>query len=173
LNSLPTPDTDRLSQHRPFIYFWFTRVTTIIGYQMLTVAVGWPGYGLTGGGFGLGSTEGRRFIPGFFQYLNGKSGNAVVKGAVLVFVANGKTSLVLPAPRLLWPVEKTKRLQLGVGAALNLTQGKPGRLLLGPVAQFTTPILGKSTRIMLRGGQWLSGPAAGERQVRLDVTSFF
>jgi hypothetical protein len=31
------PDTERLSQHRPFIHFWFTRVTTIIGYQMLTV----------------------------------------------------------------------------------------------------------------------------------------
>jgi hypothetical protein len=41
LNSLPTPDTERLSPHRPFLYFWSTRVTTIIGYQMLTVAVGW------------------------------------------------------------------------------------------------------------------------------------
>ena len=69
MNSLPTPDSDRLSQHRPFIYFWFTRVTTIIGYQMLTVAVGWQVYALTGSAFDLGLVGLVQFLPAVLLLL--------------------------------------------------------------------------------------------------------
>ncbi len=63
MNPLETSATDALLGHRPFVFFWFTRVATIIGYQMLTVAVGWQVYALTGSAFDLGLIGLVQFLP--------------------------------------------------------------------------------------------------------------
>ena len=63
MNPLAIPAPEKLSGHRPFVYFWFTRVATIIGYQMLTVAVGWQVYALTGSAFDLGLIGLVQFLP--------------------------------------------------------------------------------------------------------------
>jgi MFS family permease len=63
LNPLATADPEKLSGHRPFVLFWFTRVATIIGYQMLTVAVGWQVYALTRSAFDLGLIGLVQFLP--------------------------------------------------------------------------------------------------------------
>jgi MFS family permease len=55
--------SERLWGHRPFVLFWFTRVATIIGYQMLTVAVGWQVYALTASAFDLGLIGLVQFLP--------------------------------------------------------------------------------------------------------------
>ncbi len=43
-----------LRHHRPFIAFWLARIFTASGFQMLTVAIGWNLYQLTGNVLDLG-----------------------------------------------------------------------------------------------------------------------
>ena len=69
MNSLATPPSEKLSGHRPFVYFWFARVATIIGYQMLTVAVGWQVYALTRSAFDLGLVGLVQFLPAVMLLL--------------------------------------------------------------------------------------------------------
>jgi MFS family permease len=49
--------------HRPFACFWFTRVASIVAYQMLTIAVGWQVYALTGSTLDLGLVGLVQFVP--------------------------------------------------------------------------------------------------------------
>ena len=51
-----------LRQHKPFIAFWLARVFTASGFQMLTVAIGWHLYQLTGSVLDLG-------LVGLFEFL--------------------------------------------------------------------------------------------------------
>ena len=51
-----------LRRHRPFIAFWLARVFTASGFQMLTVAIGWHLYQLTGSVLDLG-------LVGLFEFL--------------------------------------------------------------------------------------------------------
>jgi len=69
LNPFAAPAPEKLSGHRPFVHFWFTRVATIIGYQMLTVAVGWQVYALTGSAFDLGLIGLVQFLPAVLLLL--------------------------------------------------------------------------------------------------------
>lgn len=52
-----------LRQHRPFIAFWLARVFTASGFQMLTVAIGWHLYQLTGSVLDLGLVGLVEFAP--------------------------------------------------------------------------------------------------------------
>src|SRR5260221_5349815 len=69
LNPPETPAPDALSGYRPFVLFWFARVATIIGYQMLTVAVGWQVYALTSSAFDLGLIGLVQFLPAVLLLL--------------------------------------------------------------------------------------------------------
>lgn len=52
-----------LRHHRPFLAFWFARVCTASGFQMLTVAIGWHMYQLTGNVLDLGLVGLVQFLP--------------------------------------------------------------------------------------------------------------
>src|SRR5262245_44575465 len=52
-----------LFKHRSFAYFWFGRTATVSAYQMLTVAVGWQIYALTGNALDLGLVGLVQFVP--------------------------------------------------------------------------------------------------------------
>jgi MFS family permease len=52
-----------LRHHRPFLAFWFARIFTASGFQMLTVAIGWNLYQLTGNVLDLGLVGLVQFIP--------------------------------------------------------------------------------------------------------------
>ncbi|HQR10445.1 MAG TPA: MFS transporter [Casimicrobiaceae bacterium] len=69
MNPPAESDAGELLGHRPFVLFWFTRVCTIIGYQMLTVAVGWQVYALTGSAFDLGLVGLVQFLPALLLLL--------------------------------------------------------------------------------------------------------
>ena len=69
MNPPDTATSEKLWGHRPFVFFWFTRVATIIGYQMLTVAVGWQVYALTGSAFDLGLIGLVQFLPAVMLLL--------------------------------------------------------------------------------------------------------
>ena len=46
--SMSNPAADSLRQHRAFVAFWFARIASGFGFQMLSVAVGWQIYAITG-----------------------------------------------------------------------------------------------------------------------------
>jgi MFS family permease len=52
-----------LRRHKPFIAFWLARVFTASGFQMLTVAIGWHLYQLTGSVLDLGLVGLAEFLP--------------------------------------------------------------------------------------------------------------
>jgi len=55
-------DVDRLFAQPGFVRFWVARIASASGYQMLTVAVAWQVWDLTGSAFALG-------LVGLFQFL--------------------------------------------------------------------------------------------------------
>ncbi|WP_329741647.1 MFS transporter [Dyella sp. A6] len=62
--SLPsTPSSALLRKHPAFIAFWFSRIASGFGFQMLSVAVGWQVYSITGRAFDLGLIGLVQFIP--------------------------------------------------------------------------------------------------------------
>ncbi len=52
-----------LLAHRSFVMFWCARTATVAAYMMLTVAVGWQVYDLTGSAFDLGLVGLVQFVP--------------------------------------------------------------------------------------------------------------
>ncbi|MBY0613262.1 MAG: MFS transporter [Beijerinckiaceae bacterium] len=62
-NSHGPEDDDRLSRHRPFLFFWFARVFSALGYQMTAVVVGWLVYEKTGSAYYLGLVGLCQFLP--------------------------------------------------------------------------------------------------------------
>jgi len=63
---MPSPTTspaDSLLQHRAFVSFWFARIASSFGFQMLSVAVGWQIYAVTGRAFDLGLIGLVQFVP--------------------------------------------------------------------------------------------------------------
>jgi MFS family permease len=56
-------------RHRPFVLFWFARLSVTASYQMLVVAVGWQLYALTSDPFDLGLIGLIQFIPAMLLFL--------------------------------------------------------------------------------------------------------
>src|SRR5450432_988841 len=56
-------------QHPAFTRFWFARVATTMGYQMLSVAVGWQVYSLTNSALDLGLVGLAQFLPALLLVL--------------------------------------------------------------------------------------------------------
>jgi MFS family permease len=60
---------DALLAQRPFVLFWIARVLAMLARQMLTVAVGWQMYALTGSALDLGFVGLVQFLPSFALVL--------------------------------------------------------------------------------------------------------
>ena len=63
---MPSPRSapvDSLLRHRAFVAFWFARIASGFGFQMLSVAVGWQIYSITGRAFDLGLIGLVQFVP--------------------------------------------------------------------------------------------------------------
>lgn len=60
---VPTSASDAVFHDPRFRLFWFARLSTTIGYQILTVAVGWQMYDLTRDPFMLGMVGLVQFLP--------------------------------------------------------------------------------------------------------------
>jgi len=63
------PAHDSVFRHRPFLLFWFARLSVTASYQMLVVAVGWQLYALTENPFDLGLIGLIQFIPAMLLFL--------------------------------------------------------------------------------------------------------
>src|SRR4029077_5495589 len=66
---MTTAQPDSVLRHRPFVLFWFARVSTTMAYQMLVVAIGWQLYELTGNPLDLGLVGLVQFIPAILLVL--------------------------------------------------------------------------------------------------------
>ena len=55
--------SDGLIQQRPFVLFWLARLASTMGYQMLTLTIGWQIYELTNSAFDLGLVGLIQFVP--------------------------------------------------------------------------------------------------------------
>lgn len=58
-----SPPADSLRSHPAFVQFWFARICSSFGFQMLSVAVGWQIYAITGRAFDLGLIGLVQFFP--------------------------------------------------------------------------------------------------------------
>jgi len=65
------PGDDSLFAQRDFVLFWCARVASTVSYQMLSVAVGWQMYALTGSALDLGLVGLAQFLPSFVLVLGG------------------------------------------------------------------------------------------------------
>ena len=63
------PQPDSVLRHRPFVLFWFARLSVTASYQMLIVAVAWQLYALTGDPFDLGLIGLIQFVPAMLLFL--------------------------------------------------------------------------------------------------------
>ncbi|HKR77318.1 MAG TPA: MFS transporter [Rhodanobacter sp.] len=59
----PSAAADSPLRHRAFVQFWCARIASGFGFQMLSVAVGWQIYAITGRAFDLGLIGLVQFIP--------------------------------------------------------------------------------------------------------------
>jgi len=64
-----TPAADSLFQLRAFVAFWLARICSSFGFQMLSVAVGWQIYAITGRAFDLGLIGLVQFVPSLLLAL--------------------------------------------------------------------------------------------------------
>jgi MFS family permease len=64
-----TPPADSLLQHRAFVAFWLARIASSFGFQMLSVAVGWQIYSITGRALDLGLIGLVQFVPSLLLAL--------------------------------------------------------------------------------------------------------
>src|SRR5262245_35692000 len=58
-----------LRHHRPFAFYWLARVSSMLAFQMLAVAIGWQIYALTSNPFDLGLVGLFQFIPAILLVL--------------------------------------------------------------------------------------------------------
>ncbi|WP_147198776.1 MFS transporter [Pantoea sp. CCBC3-3-1] len=63
MHSSSSRDTESLFQHRSFVAFWLARTSSSFGFQMLSIAVGWQIYAITGRAFDLGLIGLAQFLP--------------------------------------------------------------------------------------------------------------
>ena len=63
------PATDSLLTHHAFVAFWLARIASSFGFQMLSVAVGWQIYSITGRALDLGLIGLAQFIPSLLLAL--------------------------------------------------------------------------------------------------------
>jgi MFS family permease len=65
----PTAARQTLRQHPAFVRYWFSRVASGFAFQMLSVAVGWQIYAMTGRALDLGMIGLVQFVPSFLLAL--------------------------------------------------------------------------------------------------------
>jgi hypothetical protein len=86
-------------RHRPFLRFWTSRVLATLSVQMLSVAVGWQLYALTGSAFDLGLVGLVQFVPVLLLTL--PAGHWADRGDRRAIVATCQFSVALLAGLLL------------------------------------------------------------------------
>lgn len=107
---------DSLFQHRSFVAFWLARTTSSFGFQMLSIAVGWQIYSITGRAWDLG-------LIGLVQFLP----------AVLLALPAGHVADQFDRRRVVLFGQLTEWVAIAVLAGLTLAQRTDEVIILGLV----------------------------------------
>ncbi|MGB9096052.1 MFS transporter [Erwinia sp.] len=107
---------DSLFQHRSFVAFWLARTTSSFGFQMLSIAVGWQIYSITGRAWDLG-------LIGLVQFLP----------AVLLALPAGHVADQFDRRRVVLFGQITEWIAIAVLAGLTLAQRTDEVIILGLV----------------------------------------
>ncbi|MFC5741385.1 MFS transporter [Dyella tabacisoli] len=84
--STSSVSTDSLFHHRAYVAFWFARISSSFGMQMLSVAVGWQIYAITGRALDLGLIGLVQFFPSVLLALPaGHMADQFVRRRIVLF----------------------------------------------------------------------------------------
>ncbi|KGT95881.1 MFS transporter [Erwinia typographi] len=114
MRSSSSAPADSLLQHRSFVAFWLARTTSSFGFQMLSIAVGWQIYSITGRAWDLG-------LIGLVQFLP----------AVLLALPAGHVADQFDRRRVVLFGQITECLAIAVLAGLTLVQRTDEVTILG------------------------------------------
>ncbi len=163
--SAPAPPSPSLLHYRPFVMFWLARLAATMGYQMLTVVIGWQIYELTDSALDLGLVGLIQFVPAVvLTLLIGHAADRYDR-RVIVRVAQGVYALaaVLITAALLSNVLSRNLLfaavfMIGCARAFEL----PTAHALAP-SLVPTPMISRAVAAWTSANQVavICGPAAG------------
>jgi len=154
-----------LIRQRSFVLFWLSRVASTVGYQMLTLMIGWQLYELTNSAFDLGLVGLIQFVPAvLLTLLIGHAADRydrrmIVRGAQCLYAV---TAVVLAVALLTQTLSRdllfVAVLLMGCGRAFEL-----------PTAHATVPSLVPTPLLARAVASWTSanqvavicGPALG------------
>lgn len=154
-----------LIRQRSFVLFWFSRVASTVGYQMLTLTIGWQLYELTNSAFDLGVVGLIQFVPAVLLTLiighaaDRYDRRLIIRGAQCLYAL---TALIIAAALLTHTMSRdllfVAVLLMGCARAFEL-----------PTAHATVPALVPNPLLARAVASWTSanqvaticGPALG------------
>ncbi len=154
-----------LRQHHAFVQFWVARLTAGFGFQMVTVAVGWQVYALTGRAFDLGLIGLVQFAPSLLLALPAGHAADQFKRRNIATVCQGIEWIAISALALgSWMGWLNESLILllvlviGIGRAF----ASPSRQAMVP-GLVPEPVLPRAMAMNASAGQvaMIAGPAVG------------
>lgn len=102
-SSSQVPDSGALAQHRAFAAFWLARTASDFGFQMLSVAVGWQVYGITGRALDLGLIGLVQFVPSLLLALPaGHLADQFERRRVVLYSQIGQWAAIVALTALTW-----------------------------------------------------------------------
>lgn len=154
-----------LRDHPAFFRFWISRLSSAFGFQMLSVAVGWQIYDITGSALDLGLIGLAQFIPALVLAIPaGHIADQFNRRRVAVICQSGEWLFIalLAAGSLLNRLDESTILLLICIISVFRTVASPSSRSMVP-ALVPPAILPKALAINASGGQTASiaGPALG------------
>jgi MFS family permease len=96
-------DSGSLRQHRAFVAFWLARTASDFGFQMLSVAVGWQIYAISGRALDLGLIGLVQFVPSLLLALPaGHVADQFERRRVVLYSQIGQWSAIVLLTALTW-----------------------------------------------------------------------
>ena len=94
---------DSLSRHPAFVAFWLADIASSFGFQMLSVAVGWQVYAITGRAFDLGLIGLVQFVPSLVLALPaGHAADQLDRRRIVLWALLGEWLAVAALTALAW-----------------------------------------------------------------------
>ncbi len=165
MSSASAPTFSDLLAIRPFVLYWWARLTGQLGTQMLMVALGWHMYELTGSAWDLGLVGLAQFVPALVCTLPaGHLADRVSRVRILLFTAGVQSvvaAVLLASTMGDWA---SRGIVLGVSVLMGVA-----RAFQMPASQSLLPLLvppALLTRAMATGSSGMqlaiiAGPALG------------
>ena len=134
---MPSSNLSALLSNRPYVRFWFTRITSVTASQMLMVAIAWHMYDITSSAWDLGLVGLFQFVPALLLTLPaGHVADRHHRGRILSLCLSLQfTTALLLVSASHWNFA-TRELMLGISVMLGVA-----RAFQMPAQQSLMPLL--------------------------------